>query len=473
MYKSFMRISFFLFFFLFFSGAIFAQSSITISNYTNGTEIDYPVALIYGAVSDPEAKDVLCRNLSSDRTSKEIHGSAWQGRFKVLAELVPGENKLELVSGDCVETLTLSYRKNDNPLVVRVIYMTDSSGATEYQTQKANDPQNYKGKLDTLMKLMQTFTAERMNDLGFGRKTFNIELDDKGDVVVHLFKGQKTAQEYYEMSQNKWYEALFEELRVTFPLDNARNLVIPAYTRFDSETKQTKGHTALGGGAGQALFGSGNMFTWPDALTDVVAAMTDSTPIDTDHFMDDSVGRSNFWGAASTTMGACLHELGHTFDLPHSEHPHDIMTRGIDRFNRAFVMREAPHRHNPNWYDFKEDEIALWPPVSAYPLMVNRFLADSLPKPADNHIDIQFNNQTGEISISSPDRIWFVNCFCESSVRWFFAPPLSEELPTSCKIPFLEIQKICPPEAKIYDFQVRDKNGAFKMLRLELNRNPK
>ena len=61
-----------------------------------------------------------------------------------------------------------------------MIYMTDSTGDTTFQTPYENDPQNYKGKLDTALKLMQCFTAETMNDAGLGRKTFNLELDENG-----------------------------------------------------------------------------------------------------------------------------------------------------------------------------------------------------------------------------------------------------------------------------------------------------
>ena len=47
------------------------------------------------------------------------------------------------------------------------------------------------------MKILQTFTAERNNDLGFGRRTFNLELDDQGKVKVHLFKEPHPAEHYY------------------------------------------------------------------------------------------------------------------------------------------------------------------------------------------------------------------------------------------------------------------------------------
>ncbi|MDO4628847.1 MAG: hypothetical protein Q4C70_06655, partial [Planctomycetia bacterium] len=392
-----------------------------------------------------------------------------KNRLDSLEELVPGENQLEIVSGSHVQPIKITYKKNENPFVVRIIYMTDSTGATDFQTPRENDPQNFRGKLDTAMKLMQTFTAERLNDLGFGRKTFNLELDENGDVVVHVFRGQKTAEEYYAMNDQLWYRVIYGEIREQFPMHNGRNLVIPAYTRFDAETKRPKGHTALGGGAGLALFGGGDLFTWPDSLNETVVAMTDTTPIDVDHFHDDSVGRSNYWGALSTTLGAALHELGHTFDLPHTNHVHDIMTRGHDRFNRAFIVREAPHKRNPNWYDFRDDEIGMWAPVSAYPLVVNRFFADSEPvkeeilagKDNENRPRAYLDKETDEVVVTAPAGIQYVGAFCDSRIQWYYGPALGEEAPTEYRVLLSDVMKNCTPGAKKVDFQIRDKNGLY------------
>ena len=44
----------------------------------------------------------------------------------------------------------------------------------------------------------------------------------------------------------------------------------------------------------------------------------DTTRINPKEFMSDSIFRHTYWGAASTTIGATLHEMGHTFGLPHT-----------------------------------------------------------------------------------------------------------------------------------------------------------
>ena len=114
------------------ASALYADEEIQVVNFTDGMEIDYPVALLRGRLYDETATEIVCTNLSSKKASRQIHGDAWKGQFKVLAELVPGENELELTSGDYKTTLKLNFKKNSNPLVVRMIYITDSTGDTTF-----------------------------------------------------------------------------------------------------------------------------------------------------------------------------------------------------------------------------------------------------------------------------------------------------------------------------------------------------
>jgi hypothetical protein len=348
--------------------------AISVTNYTDGETIRYPVALLRGTLSDETATEVTVANTSSTRDTREMKGLASKGKFKALMELVPGPNKLIIRAGANELPLTIQYQPQTNNYIVRIIYLTDNTGNTEYQTPLPNDPQHYAAKLDAMMKLLQTFTAERLHDLGFGRQTFNLELDDQGKVKVHVFKSPAPAETYYKMPDQAWWGAVAGMLEKPFPTKFGRNIAIPAYTRFDPETKKARGHTALGGG-GLALFGSGNMFTWPNKLADAQAAFMNETAIDHTKVFSDSVGRHTFWAAASTTIGAVLHELGHTFGLPHSREPHDIMTRGIDRFNRAFTFVDPPHAGSKTARSFNDTTAAVFPPVSAAALVTCRWLA--------------------------------------------------------------------------------------------------
>jgi hypothetical protein len=356
--------------------ATLRAATVTVSSYQDGEEVRYPVVLLRGT-TDPAATAVTATNGSSTRPDREIAGQAQNGRFAVLVRLVPGENVLTVSCGDARAELRLRYRAQTNPAMVRVIYVTDSSGNTGFDRPEGSS-EDWLGRLRTAVLLMQTFTAEQCHLAGLPRRTFNLEFDDAGDVVVRILKATGPASEYQAMDGNQLYSALGRERDTQLPPGDAADLVIPAFTRFDRATGQAKAHTALGGG-NLALFGSGDLFTWPESLARAQPAFMDEQKVDPALFFSDSVGRHTYWACASTTMGAALHELGHVFGLPHSSQPHDIMTRGHDRFNRYFTLSEPPHAGRATAYAFRDDEVATWAPVSLRPLFHERLLALDTP----------------------------------------------------------------------------------------------
>jgi hypothetical protein len=128
----------------------------------------------------------------------------------------------------------------------------------------------------------------------------------------------------------------------------------------------------------------------------------DTRVIDTKKYFSDSVGRHTFWATASTTIGAALHELGHTFGMPHSRNRHDIMTRGFDRFNRVFTLIEPPHARRKGSYEFKENEIAFWAGPSAAWLKFSRWFAlDEKDFIETNMTTITMERDSGNIVVKS------------------------------------------------------------------------
>ena len=381
---------------------------VVVTNFRDGQTVRYPVVLLAGQTGDASATGAGVINESSSLDTRRLAGLAGGGAFKALAELVPGENRLVIRCGAAETKLTLTYRPATSEFVVRVFYWTDSAGSTGFQTPDANDRLNWQGKLGTAMKLLQCFTAERLNDIGMGRRTFILEFDEAGRVKVHLLRGSATAAEYRKMSGAQLYAAAAAELERQYPSRTAKDLVIPAFTLFDANTARALAHTALGGGD-LALFGGADLFTWPDSLAAAQVAFMDARRVDPAKFFSDSVGRDTYWACASTTMGAALHELGHAFDLPHSTDPLDIMTRGHDRLNRFFTLIEPPRAGRASFCAFKADEVARWSPVSGEALAAQRFFEPDKRKWADvARTTITLDRRSRRIKIESPDGLRYV-----------------------------------------------------------------
>jgi len=169
-----------------------APAAIVVTIYTDGEQVRHPVLLLRGTLP-ADARDVVATNESSQRDTRVLRGTPHDGRFLALAELVPGEHRLVVRAGAHARSLRLTWLPPTNRHVVRCIYLTDSTGDTAYHTQDRGAAQDFAGRLDAAMKLLQCFTAERMHDLGFGRVTFPLELDGDGRVVVHVLKGDRPA----------------------------------------------------------------------------------------------------------------------------------------------------------------------------------------------------------------------------------------------------------------------------------------
>ena len=85
----------------------------------------------------------------------------------------------------------------DTRPIVRLIYFLP----------KDREPQpDINARMDKLIKDVQLFYAEHMENHGFGRKTFEIEADAQGNVVVHHIKGKFNDAYYHNPSWAVWDE---------------------------------------------------------------------------------------------------------------------------------------------------------------------------------------------------------------------------------------------------------------------------
>lgn len=381
--------------------------AMAVANFQNGETVCYPVVLLIGTLQDENETKIDVVNRSAKKEElRRWTGIAHRGRFKTLVELQPGENRLDLSAGALKTSTTLHYRSQTNPYLVRMAYFTDKTGNTKYETPLVGDTRDFRGKFDVALKLMQCFTAEEMNRSGYGRRTFNLELDANGRVITHIVKGNRSAEEYYP--NGAFVGGAAEALHRNLPPAPAVNLTIIAFSKYDPVKKVTHGHTALSMG-NMALFGGSCIYTWPNTIADAQRAFMDASPIDSAKFTTDSVGRNVFWANSSTSIGACLHELGHSFGLPHVKDYNAIMFRGIDNFTRMFVFVDPPCRGKDKTTEFKDEEIGHWAPVSLAKLACSRFFALDRRDWNDRlTTDFQLNKSAESVIVSSENGLRYV-----------------------------------------------------------------
>ncbi|MCY2924512.1 MAG: hypothetical protein NT031_03590 [Planctomycetota bacterium] len=378
---------------IFWASAAQAAAGIAVGNFANGETIRYSTPLIIGSLADDKAQAVGLVNTSSKRPTNKMIGLAHKGHFKVLADLVPGENKLVISTGGASTSLTLTFKPQTNPYAVRAVFYTDKTGDAGYLSPKANDNQDVKGRLSTAMLLMQSFSAESMYRMGYGRKTFNVELEPDGTAKTFVVKGDQAPNSGLNMG------AIDGAINAQAARGNTHYLVL---------TGRGMGYTAIGGG-GKAMMGGITIYSWPDSIANAQAAFMDTTPIDSGKYHVDAVDRDVYWANSSTCIGACLHEIDHTFGLPHSMDGFCIMTRGIDYFNRFFTLVEPPSKTSHHAADVNEDQVARYCKVTANNLACNKFFAlDDVKYPDVPQPEIIVDRKARRIAVKSQAGIAFI-----------------------------------------------------------------
>ncbi|KAK9302731.1 hypothetical protein QLX08_005351 [Tetragonisca angustula] len=316
------------------------SEEITVTNVADGESLCYSLALIRGHAS-------IAYTFITVRNEKN-QSSEWpivSGEFRAIVELSRGPNKLELEVAGQKKGLVLIYEPRTTRLRVTPVYVICAGHDGYFQGPRREDrsPESAATRIGLGARLLQTLTAEKLREAGYGRKTFQLERDLDGAecLVMHSMLDVDRAR---AMNQRELWELIAREL-MTGPLasKDRKYLAFLSCTRYrgapnprthEDTLARTQGHAALGGG-GLALFGSACLHTWPTCMAQVLPRFLDATVIDTEQLMDDSNYRGTHGGCLATTLGSVLHELGHTFDLGHTRE--GIMGRGFDYVDRVFV----------------------------------------------------------------------------------------------------------------------------------------
>ena len=326
---------------------------ISIENFIDGEHVSHSVILVKFQVDNFNEsstggvfiRDQRCQNWPCDYYQR--CGSLL--KFRCLLRLCAGVNTLTVNCCSVETSLSLFFERPKQERLVELQYIVCDGHDGRFQsTAEDSYVDDACQRINLAVELIQCLISEALHEAGLARKTFRFEecrpvhsnltlagalQADEGQLWNHLAKELIAGQVASRETKHIGFLACthFEGLNV------------PDYTEEDIK-RRTRANIALGIGD-VALVGTGCLYTWPSNLLDVVPHFHNITPVDISRQMDDSNSRRTYGGCFATTLGALCHEIGHIFDLGHTQT--GIMGTDFDLVNRFFLVDSPPNEILP------------------------------------------------------------------------------------------------------------------------------
>jgi len=166
--------------------------------------------------------------------------------------------------------------------------------------------EGYVDRLDRVMTEVQNFYREGMKSHGYGEKTFALQRDEQGKLIVHRVDGEEGKDAYGRNSHGKIYREIVQTFAAAGkPTRDRVYMMITPLLIWDGDRAIEHG-PYVGGGShlGGAASSYDDPLLGPENLSSKEPGAYYHRPV--------SVGQFN-----SHYIGGIAHELGHAFSLPH------------------------------------------------------------------------------------------------------------------------------------------------------------
>ena len=304
------------------------------------------VVLLSGSINSPcSCQNVMITNIN--------HKLSWNviltGRkFKHLIRLIKqSDNVIEINYCNARITFHFEHKLIENVHYdIQPLYIINNNSDGSFQSTHDdvnNKPEDALRKINLALELAQCIISSKFSEKSFGEKTFALK-------KCQIFYSSLDVDKARNMTQWELYDSIAEELlaREGVDIKDRRKFVgFLSCTKFeglrdDEEYSyknikaKTSANPALGGGF-LCLMGSGCFYSWPSTIDDVLKAFSSKRQVDLSQVLDDSNYRKTYGGCFSTSLGSLIHEMGHIFDLAHTET--GLMGNDIDFVHRFFLSK--------------------------------------------------------------------------------------------------------------------------------------
>ncbi|CCH59410.1 hypothetical protein TBLA_0B05840 [Henningerozyma blattae CBS 6284] len=344
---------------------------IELFNLEDGIQLVSPCIIVHGQVVKKNgASTIQIQHPQLPPLTYPIN----ETHFKATIMLSPGENRFTFITNTNVSrVITCFYSPLTQNLPIHLCLLLAKDSPMVYDAPKTQIQRENGNGLDLAIKklrvgarLMQAFTNEQMLRNGFGQRTFSFVEEYAWDttfkqnvamrntVKIHILRSDKTTAEirsHNVAQQNPKASdsgALFswaiDAVKNTDWYKNSEHPVQAACMIMDAhwDGKFITGHAALGGGTADvkmAIFGSHGLYSWPTCIEDLIPYYQDETRTSLNEVANDNGECGTHWECLNITLGAFLHEIGHSLGSPHQVN--GIMLRDYVTLNRSFMTKEA------------------------------------------------------------------------------------------------------------------------------------
>ena len=233
---------------------------IHVTNIAEDETITYSLVLLTGTVQ-PHCQQGVLTVYTKGSPDKQLSWPIVNDSFRALVELNEGINVIYLCYHNEELQFSLRYENPKWRKFVRPVYIKccDDDGHFQCPENEDSSVESAVQRISLAAQLSQTFTAEKMHEHGFGRKTFQLELGSQGKPTCHVFTTKLTLAKVHAMSGNELWTHFAKEFMTSDLKDkeHCKWFAFMSFTRYSTPDstipkshsdilKSTKGHTALG-----------------------------------------------------------------------------------------------------------------------------------------------------------------------------------------------------------------------------------